>query len=124
MVTSKWQYFNTLSFLKEIVIPRDSSGNCVHQHNVTTESDNETDNQENNVNKNVSECTSDYTTTDPSASTEVEQVVQNVSSFDKYTISRVKSKRSDEYQSSILEVERKKLEILFQKRSNKKSNSR
>lgn len=139
MMTSKWQHFKALSFLKEIVRPRQTSGNCsaiadleatedanLHaleeygEEVVPSKGDNEADHVENNANENVTEGTSDHATTDPPASTEVEQVgTQNVRRFNKHTVNRIKRKRSEDYQSSILEIERKKLEILSQKKSGK-----
>lgn len=84
MMTSKWQHFKALSFLKEIVRPRQTSGNCsaiadleatedAHsledaleeygEEVVLSKGDNEADHVENNANENVTEGTSDHATT-------------------------------------------------------------
>lgn len=138
---SKWPHFKVLSFLKEIVKPRQTSGNCtVKLESVATEDMNSQhpnleENEETvavangsddgadeliSMNDNESNIFADAThaTIIPEGQQEVS--IQNQPNVKKHTVNRIKRKRSNDYQSTMLEIEKKKLEILSSKRTDKK----
>lgn len=140
VVICKWQYFKTLSFLKDVVKPRQSSGNCsavldvnltedTHQQSITSDDNNDDEVHDNvdNVNdlpsnetNNTNEANNVPASPNPPTPASVVEGVQGTSKVNKNTVERVKRKRTtDDYTTSILEIEKKKLEILSQKRNDK-----
>lgn len=137
IVTCKWQYFTALSFLKDIVRPRQSSGNCSTpkspntvehielQRNSPVIGDKEdiigsedvvgVQPQEDNAvdDDDISRIA------DRVCETEYEGNTPQTHNFGRHTTDRIKRRRTDDYTSSMLEIERKKLELLSQKRGNK-----
>lgn len=137
IVTCKWQYFEALSFLKDIVRPRQSSGNCSILKSSNTVEDIERLSNSPGIgveedvigSENVVEVlhredvTVDNdeisTTPDRSGGTENEEETPRAKKVTRHTVDRMKRVRTDDYTSSMLEIERKKLEILLQKRKAK-----
>lgn len=130
VITCKWQYFNALSFLKDIVKARKSSGNCsmlktsnadqivqqqstspeIHDEVEYTEPENMTQDQ-----FNVSEIDNDEIPAIAGPS-ETGEETSKAKRSKLHTVERVKRVRRDDYTTSMLEIERKKLEILSQKK--------
>lgn len=140
VTVSKWQYFTALSFLKGIVKPRQSSGNCSSQGGVEDAVDEDvhtcTDtvanveeviqdlgNQDDltEYNKDLSFDSHDQSTLadHPSDTTSQQDTTQCAKKFKNHTVERIKRKRNDDYTSELLQIERKELDMLIQTRSAK-----
>lgn len=138
VITCKWQYFNALSFLKDIVKARKSSGNCsmletsstdeiVEQQNTSPEIQDEDEyNESEKMTQdqfNVSIMDNDEVIPASAGPSNIEEETSKAKRSKLHTVERVKRVRrvdyTVDYTASMLEIEKKKLQILSQRKSAK-----